>query len=501
MDNSRTMAITPSFVQRTSRRSALSAIGLGSVNSAIAAIALVQKGAAKKHGRKKGKKCKPSQSRCGKKCTSLNSSRNCGRCGNRCQEGDACQQGVCCGGDNVICRGECRPDCPSPSVQRPFPQHLGYGASRPSRFSQSQLDGHVQRAYDKWKARYLIDAGRDGAGRQRFRVALGKPGTNNHDVTVSEGQGYGMVIVAHLAGYDDAAQEIFDGLWRFARAHPSEIDGRLMDWRVPGGEGNDSAFDGDCDMAYALLLADAQFGSDGAIDYRAEFNRTIAGVLASTIGPQSHLPMLGDWTDPDGAKYNQETPRTSDFMPGHFRAFRRATGERVWDDVVDACQTVVDRLQANFSPETGLLPDFVQKGPRPADANFLEGPHDGDYNYNAGRDPWRLGTDALLNGDAASRRQAGTIAAWVAAQTSGDPSALRAGYRLDGSTWSGTNYFTSFFAAPLGVAAMTRADLQAWLDAIYDAVYQRQEDYYEDSVTLLCLLVMSGNFWDPTDPA
>jgi hypothetical protein len=46
----------------------------------------------------------------------------------------------------------------------------------------------------------------------------------------------------------------------------------------------------------------------------------------------------------------------------------------------------------------------------------------------------------------------------------------------------------------LGVAAMTVPSQQQWLNAIYEAVYRAHEDYYEDSVTLLCLLVMTGNY-------
>ena len=400
----------------------------------------------------------------------------------------------------ALCRGECRPDCPPPIAKVPFPRHVNYSAGTiaPSSFNQAAQDNHVRAAYAKWKANYLVAAGRDASGRQIFRIAFGKPGRSDHAITVSEGQGYGMVIVAHMAGDDPDAQEIFDGLWRFRLAHPSEIDGRLMDWRVPGGDGNDSAFDGDCDMAYALLLADAQFGSDGAVHYRTEFDQTIAGILEKTIGPTSRLPMLGDWTAANGATYNQNTPRTSDFMPGHFRAFRRATDGGVWNAVVAACQDVIDTLQASISPDTGLLPDFVQEGPRPADPDFLEGPHDGDFAYNAGRDPWRLATDALLNGDPRSAAQARKMTGWVAAETGGDPGLIRAGYTLDGDTWPDSDYFTTFFAAPLGVAAMTEPLLHDWLDAIYGAVYERSEDYYEDSVTLICLLVMSGNFWDAT---
>jgi len=352
-------------------------------------------------------------------------------------------------------------------ANRPFPQRLTYGASKPNLWTQDELDSHVRAAYASWKSRYLVEAGRDGNGNRLCRVAFGKPGTDGHKVTVSEGQGYGMVIVATMAGHDPEAQEVFDGLWRFSRAHPSVVDSRLMDWKVPGKDGNDSAFDGDCDMAYGLLLATAQFGSGGSIDYGAELDRTLAGILASTIGPASRLPMLGDWVDANGARYNQDTPRTSDFMPGHFRAFGRATGDGVWESVIAACQDVVTTLQTNFSPTTGLLPDFVQEGPRPALPTFLEGPHDDSYHYNAGRDLWRLGTDALLNANATSAAQAGQISQWAKAVTNGNPASFRSGYALNGTQLPNSNYFTTFFVTPLGVAAMTDAGSQSWVNVFY----------------------------------
>jgi endo-1,4-beta-D-glucanase Y len=336
-------------------------------------------------------------------------------------------------------------------------------------------------------------------------VALGPAGTPDRGVTVSEGQGYGMIIVALMAGYDTQAQKIFRGLWQFSRAHPSAIDARLMGWRVPpDAAGNDSAFDGDCDIAYALLLADKQWGSSGPINYRAAAKRVIAGILQSTIGPQSRLPMLGDWVDPHGARYNQYTPRSSDFMPGHFRAFRRVTGQVAWGAVVRQTQRVVSRLQKRYSPATGLLPDFIvpvsrtDHTPRPAPANYLEGPYDGRYYYNAGRDPWRLGTDALLNNNARSLAQTRKISAWAQAKTGGVPSKIRAGYRLGGAALPESGYFTTFFAAPLGVAAMTMPSQHRWLNNIYDTVRGYYEGYYGDTVTLLCLLVMTRNFWDPT---
>ena len=226
--------------------------------------------------------------------------------------------------------------------RRPFPQRLAYapGTLRPDHRSQRQLDDDVRAAYDRWKAAYLVEEGDGADGLPRFRVALGKPGGEAHAVTVSEGQGFGMVVVPHLAGHDPDAQTIFDGLWRFCRDHPSAIDPRLMNWHVPPDpNGNASAFDGDCDVAYGLLLAGAQWGTSADIDYAAAARQVLASILASTIGPRSHLPMLGDWVDPDGPLYNQNTPRTSDFMPGHFRAFGRATSNPVWQVTTTSSQT------------------------------------------------------------------------------------------------------------------------------------------------------------------
>jgi endo-1,4-beta-D-glucanase Y len=387
---------------------------------------------------------------------------------------------------------------------RPFPQHVAYasGSLLPNHRTQQQLDDDVRAFYDYWKATYLIEAGQTVNSHPLYRVAFGKEQPDK-DTTVSEGQGFGMVIVPLMAGYDPEAQIIFDGLWQFARAHPSEVDDRLMDWNVPDTEtGNDSAFDGDADMAYGLLLADSQWGSQGGINYKSDAETLIAGILESTIGPDSRLPMLGDWTDPAGEDYNQYTPRSSDFMLVNFRAYRKATNNPVWDEVATRSLDVMTSIQQNISQTTGLMPDFIvmtgaDHTPKPAPADFLEGPDDGHYSYNAGRVPWRVGSDVLLNNVSASRAIVQKLSLWAEATAQGDPANIRAGYDLAGKPLPDSDYFTTFFVAPLGVAAMTNPDQQNWLNAVYDSVYNQHEDYYEDSVTLLCLLVMTGNFWTP----
>ncbi|MDP3721765.1 MAG: glycosyl hydrolase family 8, partial [Anaerolineaceae bacterium] len=144
----------------------------------------------------------------------------------------------------------------------PFPNHTAYapGSILPNHRTQAQLDDDVRAFYDYWKASYVIQDGTDAMGRPFYQIAFGKNAEARAN-TVSEGQGFGMLILPVMAGYDPEAQEIFDGLWLFARSHPSEVDARLMDWNIVKKEGNASAFDGDADMALGLLLADAQWGS------------------------------------------------------------------------------------------------------------------------------------------------------------------------------------------------------------------------------------------------
>ena len=69
---------------------------------------------------------------------------------------------------------------------------------------------------------------------------------------------------------------------------------------------------------------------------------------------------------------------------------------------------------------------------------------------------------------------------------------------MDGTPLKEGDYFTTFFVAPFGVALMTSPKQQQFLNDTYDAIYNTHEDYYEDSVTLLSLVVMTRNYWDST---
>jgi len=385
-------------------------------------------------------------------------------------------------------------------INHPYPNHTNYtqGSIKPTHRTQEQLDKDVIRYYTQWKKEFLVEE--QVASKQTYRIAFGLPKSKRASVTVSEGQGYGMIITVLMAGYDPDAQQTFDGLYRFVKLHRSQERTGLMNWRVDSKEKKSgfSAFDGDADIAYALLLADKQWGSANKVNYRLAAEVMIDDIYSNVIGPCSKLPMLGDWVHYDGKSCNQFTVRSSDLMLANFYAF--SIVEKRWTKVLDASISTIKQLQDDHAPKTALLPDFFisDNGEeyQPVSKDFLEGKYDGDYYYNACRTPLRIGTYALLHQNSALHQRLQKLSLWLEQSANSKVKNIHAGYRLSGQPLPNSSYNTSVFIAPFAVAAMQSPKQSAWLNTLYDHVYKQHIDYYEDSVTLLSLLVLSGNYWD-----
>jgi hypothetical protein len=388
----------------------------------------------------------------------------------------------------------------------PFPQHTTYqtGIIQPSRYSQAQLDQHTSTFYFNWINHYLWQKGNEADGHPRYRISSG---WSVYDATVSEGQGYGMLFTALMAGEDVDARKYFNGLYEFVIDHPTTNSQYLMDWYVPEHEGNDqwgndSAFDGDCDIAYALLIAEKQWGNNTRFDYHAEAVNRIS-TLKTVIGPNSKLPMFGDWVDPYGSQWDEHSSRPSDFMIGHFRAFAIATGDSFWDDVIDACLIASAQVSQDFSLHPHLLPDFIMEQwsgattYKPAYPYFLEGPNDGNYGWNALRYPIRYTGDAIFSGDTRTLQPMRDISLWIHNQTSGDPYGIAAGYDMNGAPIYGGPSYAPEFSCGFAVAAMTDPNMQIWMDDLYDTFYQSSLGYYSDSLVMLSMFLLNGNWWLP----
>jgi endo-1,4-beta-D-glucanase Y len=389
---------------------------------------------------------------------------------------------------------------PDSHPARPFPQHVAYapGVRIPDHLSRAELDDSTRSFYTAWKKRYI----RSGCAQGQFYIWFEGGGQKQ---STSEGQGYGMMIVALMAGYDSEARTIYDGLFHYYRAHPAKSDSLLMAWAQKKDcrdADRTSATDGDMDIAYSLLLADAQWGSRGAIDYREEGRTMIASILKREINQKTSTPLLSDAVEPDSKDYSDT--RASDFMPAHFRVFEKASGDPGWDKAIDRNYSLFRYMQERYSPEAGLLPDFINhvSSPTPARPHYLESRYDGCYYYNACRVPWRIATDLILNGDQRAALIVEKIDRWIRSTTKGEPDNISAGYSLDGNDLPHHYFEALSFITPFAIAAMGGRNPgdRVWLNKLWNYIVHfrlRQFDYYDNSIKMIGLILLSGNYWSP----
>jgi endoglucanase len=382
---------------------------------------------------------------------------------------------------------------------RPFPQHVTYtaGVIKPSHVSQSSMDSAVSSHYASWKNAYLRSDGGDGHWIKY----------DNTNSTVSEAHGYGMVLAAYM---DDKA--VFDEMLRYFRNHPTDQTPDLMAWKqtLQNGqmvdvEGTDSATDGDLDIAYSLLLAHVQWGSNGSHDYLAEARKVMAAILQYDVNPRKNNLTVGSWVSGTDRKYT----RPSDFMASHILAFARwdTANTARWNAVHKTIIKAVNQQFNNGSQATGLVPDFMVAKDglwQPVPGKWLESQHDGDYSYNACRTPWRLAMSYIVDGHTGLLASQQKTASWIRAKTNGVPTNIDAGYFvLNGPNGDSFRTYDDLpFTAPMAVNAMLGgAAAQTWLNSLWTSInggdYGAVSGYYGDAIRLQVMLTVSGNWWKP----
>jgi endo-1,4-beta-D-glucanase Y len=410
-------------------------------------------------------------------------------------------------------------------IAHPFGSHAfayAQGSIFPSG-DRASLDNATSAFYRKWKAIYVDQTLCSEGTHIVFHHFI----TDGEEITVSEAMGYGMVIVPLMAGCDPDARKIFDSMSSFVDAHigaggwliwqqypPASAGGACQD--SPFGDADlDSATDGDLDVAFAYLLADAQWGSSGAVDYLAKAKQMLAAIVAKDMIGDTKMTGLGSSAEGD------TKTRPSDWMLDHFRAFAKLD-PAFWNSVLDYTYAVLENVQSTYSASTGLVPDYLvdvdtvdPKAAHPAKPG--EQVQESDYTdsevaYNSCRVPWHLGTDFVVSGDPRAKAAADRITDWIKTSTGGDPSKIIDGYKLDGSPGTldpkevadgGTHGGSLAFSSPFAVAAMTDSRHQAWLDALWRfTVLERPEvaeddDYYGNTIKMIDLIILSGNWWTP----
>ena len=297
----------------------------------------------------------------------------------------------------------------------------------------------------------------DSSGDGSLRV---KRPDNGND-TVSESISYGMLFAVYMND-----KPTFDALWKYEQKH-LDTHG-LMNWHINSNDttasgGTNSATDADEDMAFALVMADKQWG--GYATVAASMLTTVAGNDFGTDG-----------TIKGGDTYVAVNP--SYLAPAFYRVFAAYTGNAVWTTILDKSYAI---LASVADATTGLVPDW-SAGRTGA----------GNYTYDATRTPFRVALDACWSGDAravAFSQKIGGFFAGVGAAN------IKDGYNLNG-TAIGANHNSSF-VGPAGAAGMPAGQTKLVADAytfITADVKGATANYYDRSWALFTTLLMTGNF-------
>ncbi|WP_165390726.1 glycosyl hydrolase family 8 [Pseudoduganella lutea] len=412
------------------------------------------------------------------------------------------------------------------ALQLNFPYRRGYGRGiLPSNYSQDQMDADVRDMYNLWRAKYVTTAGAGTGGARVYKPDEGGE-------TVSEGQGYGMLISVYMADGANQGKSDFDKMLTYYKSKRRILNGEntgLMSWRINGdGSVADvwTAPDGDIDAAFALLVADKKWGSgNGNPNYWAEAQTILNGLQRFAVYNRgdTHSDLVAnsekELSSTEGdANFTMSSYQVVSYMR-QFANASDATRAAKWRDTLRAGYKAFDYYyEAN--PATALTP-----------YTFLTKPGANQYKpsakgYNFGPDscriPWRVGLDFLWHENGNSR-YANSLdaniratlaqdlpkvnAAWFMNTVNNDPTAALYGYQLNGSPWPNTFvYGQRHTAGAMAVGAMTDASNQARLNTLYDWMRKQipgqpysyngksvTPEYYGDTVLMVTMIAVTGN--------
>jgi len=122
------------------------------------------------------------------------------------------------------------------------------------------------------------------------------------------------------------------------------------------------------------------------------------------------------------------------------------------------------------------------------------------YNYNACRVPWRIATDYIVSGDTRSRQFVESINKWIRETTENNPDNISAGYTLSGDDLKTRKFEALSFICSFAISAMVDVENQVWLNRLWDYITNfklKDFDYYDNSIKMLNLIILSHNYWTP----
>ena len=376
---------------------------------------------------------------------------------------------------------------PSPNgAKYPFPQN-----ARLSRCSYPETAdaAKVRAAYDAWKTEIVTS---NGAGGHLRTQRPNSPGAESNS-TVSEGIAYGMMIAVFM---DD--RMLFDELWKYSQLW---LNGNgLMDWYINAAGtqrlGTGGATDADEDMAWALVMADRQWGGQGSLDkpYLEYAKTQIKAIWDHEVDHQNNDFLLAGDSWAGNLIFNP-----SYFAPNEYRIFGEVSGDAAgWKRVIDTGYTILAKsLNAQSgNASNGLAPAWCDANGAPK-VPYDNGPT--NYQYDSARIPFRIGLDYCYTGEERAKTYLAKVSQFFAGVGA---SKITDGYDLNGTPHPDADSDpngpqSAVFVGTAAVGAMHDATFQSFVNDAYGLVATGQllarSRYYNLSWTTITLAMLTGN--------
>jgi len=388
-----------------------------------------------------------------------------------------------------------------------LPTRKGFPLTNPGSFGQCKMpEGpsanakFLVPAYNQWKAKFV----------RNNKVIR----TENGDDVVSEGIAFGMLIALNMND-----QSLFDGLYGTWKSNLAADTKTLMKSCLGGTQGLDtecsptdsSSTGADQDVAYALLMADRLWGGT----YKADALSMLKEIWDKDIdGADTKLPKGGSrYKAPTGTDSDQITS-ASYFAPSYYRAFATmdADSSHDWLGVVAA---VYKAINGPIAGSYGLIPAWCGKSCTVAASNAGWG--SGNYQYDSHRIPMRIALDTCFNGAVEAKAYTDRTTSFFVHAGRNGMGHITDTYNPQSGQADGP--WTTNSASILGTAAvgaMASGKDRTFLDDAYQIVFdvatrgtmapalippfgsadrrQPTYGYYNATMAMLTLLIMTGNF-------
>jgi endoglucanase len=245
----------------------------------------------------------------------------------------------------------------------------------------------LQSLWEQYKKEYIEDG--------TFRV-LDKQKEN---ITTSEGQSYAMLRAVWL---DD--KTTFDNVWKWTKDNLQREDNKLFSWlfgKLPNGGygiltdqgGQNTATDGDVDIALALVFASARWNQS---EYLGDAYVIIDAIWENEVVMVNGKPYLA------ANNLEKDAPSTmvlnpSYYAPYAYRIFANLDPKHDWMGVVDTSYEVLDKsmtLALDKQSSAIIPPDWVFINKKTGEITAPTGNNlTTNTSFDALRVPWRIYLD------------------------------------------------------------------------------------------------------------